>query len=89
MADIQIVEDYATDIEDIDNVMIHLEEKQKKRQHEQITEEFIEIKSRLGKILKDYGLTEGDEIEKENNELDMKLLTDPQFVTASEEERSN
>ena len=89
MADIQIAEDYATDIEDIDNVMIHLEEKQKKRQHEQITEEFIEIKSRLGKILKDYGLIEGDEIEKENHELDMKLLTDPQFVTASEEERLN
>ena len=89
MANIPIAQDYATDIEDIDNVMMHLEEKQKKRQHEQITEEFIEIKSRLGKILKDYGLIEGDEIEKENKELDIKLLTDPQFVTASDEERLN
>ena len=69
--------------------MMHLEEKQKKRQHEQITEEFIEIKSRLGKILKDYGLIEGDEIEKQSKELDMKLLTDPQFVTAGDEERLN
>jgi len=76
------------DVEALSNVMFHLEEKQKKRQQEKLSEEFADIKSNLNKILEDFGIATNEE-EEESGEFDMRLLTDPHFVTEVDEEKNH
>ena len=73
----------------LNNVMIHLEEKQKKRKHEKMSEEFADIKSRLGKILTDFGISEESEDEDKKHDLNLRILTDPDFMTEADEEKRN
>lgn len=90
-ANVTISESYENDIGvgALNNVMMHLEEKQKKRKHEKMSEEFADIKSRLGKILTEFGISEESEDEDKKHDLDLRMLTDPNFMTEADEEKRN
>ena len=90
-ANVAIPQSYENDIGvgALDNVMMHLEERQKKRKHEKMSEEFADIKSRLRKILTDFGISEESEDEDKKHELDLRILIDPDFMTEADEEKCN
>ena len=90
-ANVAIPQSYENDIGvgALDNVMMHLEERQKKRKHEKMSEEFADIKSRLRKILTDFGISEESEDEDKKHELDLRILIDPDFMTEADEEKRN
>eukprot|EP00111_Clytia_hemisphaerica_P017089 TCONS_00050612-protein len=70
------------DEEAIQNIMVHLEEKQKQRKQEKYGEDLAGIKERMAELLKDYP-------EEEDDIFDIAKLADPDFFISKETKEKN
>ena len=77
-----ILDESGDDEEAIQNIMIHLEEKQKRREQAKYGEDFETIKDRLTELLEDYQ-------ESDDEEMDLAKLTDPDFFISKETKEKN
>lgn len=77
-----ILDESGDDEEAIQDIMIHLEEKQKRREQEKYGEDFASIKGRLTELLEDYQ-------ESDDEEMDLTKLTDPDFFMSKEAKEKN
>ena len=68
-----ILDESGDDEEAIQDIMIHLEEKQKRREQEKYGEDFASIKGRLTELLEDYQ-------ESDDEEMDLTKLTDLSLI---------
>lgn len=77
-----ILDESGDDEEALQNIMVHLEEKQKKREQAKYGEDFANIKGRLTELLEDYQ-------DPEDEEFDLSKLTDPDFFMSKETREKN
>jgi len=75
--------DEEDDEEALQNIMVHLEEKQKKREQQKYGEDFESIKTRMAELLEEYA------DDSDNEEFDIAKLSDPDYFVSKETKEKN